>query len=115
MRKKIVAGNWKMNLSAEEALTLANELKVKIDHQLDTKDPKIPNGLPQILLFPPNVYLSRVLEVFRNYEGVAVGVQNIHQEEKGAFTGEVSPSDTQKDESISTRMMSCWQRKSHWP
>ncbi len=91
MRKKIVAGNWKMNLSAEEALTLANELKVKIDHQLDTKDPKIPNGLPQILLFPPNVYLSRVLEVFRNYEGVAVGVQNIHQEEKGAFTGEVSP------------------------
>lgn len=91
MRKKIVAGNWKMNLSADEALALANELKVKIDHQLDTKDPKISDGLPQVLLFPPYVYLSRVLEVFRNYQGVAVGVQNIHQEEKGAFTGEVSP------------------------
>lgn len=91
MRKKIVAGNWKMNLSAKEALALANELKVKIDHQLDLKNPKVSNGLPEILLFPSYVYLSRVQEVFRNYEEVSVGVQNIHQEEKGAFTGEVSP------------------------
>ncbi len=91
MRKKIVAGNWKMNLSADEAMALANELKVKIDHQLDTNDPNVEQGLPQVLLFPPYVYLSRIQEMFRNYKGVSVGVQNIHQEEQGAYTGEVSP------------------------
>ena len=79
-----------MNLSAEEVTALASKLKVKIDHQLDTKEPKSGNDLPEVLLFPPSVYLSRLLDVFRNYEGVSVGVQNIHQEEKGAFTGEIS-------------------------
>lgn len=91
MRKKIVAGNWKMNLSAEEAMALANELKQKIDHQLDTGGPRQNGALPRILLFPPYVYLSGLIEVFRNYEGLSIGVQNIYQEEKGAYTGEVSP------------------------
>lgn len=91
MRKKIVAGNWKMNLTLDEAMSLVNELKVKIDHQLDTGEAGANDLLPGIVLFPPYVYLSRVREVFVNYEKVSVGSQNVHHMEKGAYTGEVSP------------------------
>ncbi len=91
MRKKIVAGNWKMNLTLDEAMTLVKELKVKIDHQLDSGQAGANDLLPGIMLFPPYVYLTRVLEVFSNYEKVFVGSQNVHHREKGAYTGEVSP------------------------
>ncbi len=91
MRKKIVAGNWKMNLTLDEAMTLVKELKVKIDHQLDSGKPGVDDLLPEIVLFPPYVYLSRVREVFVNYEKVSTGSQNVHHMEKGAYTGEVSP------------------------
>ncbi len=91
MRKKIVAGNWKMNLALDEAMNLAKELKVKIDHQLDKGQDGTNNALPDIMLFPPYVYLTRVMELFMNYKKVFVGSQNIHHQEKGAYTGEVSP------------------------
>ncbi len=90
MRKKIVAGNWKMNLDLDEAMNLASELKVKIDHQLDTGENILGGQLPEIILFPPYVYLSRLLDVFDNYNGVGMGAQNVHQSEQGAHTGEVS-------------------------
>ena len=91
MRKNIVAGNWKMNLTLEEAMKLVKELKVKIDHQLDAGQPGLNDLLPEIVLFPPYVYLTRVKEVFMNYDKVSVGSQNVHHMEKGAYTGEVSP------------------------
>lgn len=90
MRKKIVAGNWKMNLDLDEAMALASGLKVKIDHQLDTGAGKIDGQLPEIIFFPPYVYMSRLLDIFANYNGVFVGAQNIHQKEQGAYTGEIS-------------------------
>ncbi len=90
MRKKIVAGNWKMNLSLDEAMALTSELKVKIDHQLDAGTGKQGDKMPEILFFPPFVYLTRLMEVFKNYKNVSVGSQNVHHEEKGAYTGEVS-------------------------
>jgi triosephosphate isomerase (TIM) len=90
MRKIIVAGNWKMNLNLDEAMNLASELKVKIDHQLDTGEATQGGDLPGLILFPPYVYMSQLLDVFANYKGVAVGAQNVHQNEKGAHTGEVS-------------------------
>ncbi len=90
MRKKIVAGNWKMNLGLDEAMNLASELKVKIDNQLDTGEAGMGGQLPGILFFPPYVYLSRMLDIFQDYEGVGVGAQNVHQNEQGAHTGEVS-------------------------
>ena len=91
MRKRIVAGNWKMNLTLDEAMTLVKELKVKIDHQLDSGQPGVNDLLPEIVLFPPYVYLTRVKEAFMNYEKISIGSQNVHHMEKGAYTGEVSP------------------------
>jgi len=89
MRKKIVAGNWKMNLGLEEARKLVGELKVKIDHQKDSL-PNHAQGMPEVVLFPPFPYLTRMVDVFTNYAGVSVGAQNCHHEEEGAFTGEVA-------------------------
>ncbi len=79
-----------MNLSLDEAMALASELKVKIDHQLDAGTGKQGDEMPEILFFPPFVYLTRLMEVFNNYKNVSVGSQNVHHEEKGAYTGEVS-------------------------
>lgn len=90
MRKKIVAGNWKMNLGFDEARQLMGELKVKLDYDQAERAVDDQATSPQIILFPPYVYLTRILDVFRHYQHVSVGAQNCHHEEKGAFTGEVS-------------------------
>ncbi len=89
MRKKIVAGNWKMNLGLEEAKALVSELKVKIDHQKDSLQSH-GQKLPEVVLFPAFPYITRVVDIFTTYEGVSVGAQNCHHEEEGAFTGEVA-------------------------
>ncbi len=89
MRKKIVAGNWKMNLGQEEASALVGELKDKIDSHNNRKKSQA-NGMPEVILFPPYPYLTRTVDVFGHYENVHVGAQNCHHEEKGAYTGEVS-------------------------
>ena len=89
-RTKIVAGNWKMNLSLEEAVALSNELKVKLDHHHEISMNE--SGMPEVVLFPPFPYLTRVLDAFMHITDVGVGAQNCHHEEKGAFTGEVSAS-----------------------
>jgi triosephosphate isomerase len=78
MRKKIVAGNWKMNLLPEEALELYR--KIDSDYFADACE---------LLVFPPTVY---VRELIGQYGKVPVGVQNFHPEEYGAFTGEISVS-----------------------
>ncbi len=92
MRKKIVAGNWKMNLSLEEAKSLAGELKVKVDHHNNTIIDKGGNDTPEVVVFPPYVYITRLIDLFMHYDGVSVGAQNCHHEENGAFTGEVAAS-----------------------
>ncbi|NPB02850.1 MAG: triose-phosphate isomerase [Thermotogae bacterium] len=76
MERRILAANWKMNpQSAEEAVELARELDRLLAPLPLTK-----------LLFPPFVFLP-LLEV-RN---LTIGAQNVFWEEKGAYTGEVSP------------------------
>ncbi|MDR4988555.1 MAG: triose-phosphate isomerase [Bacteroidales bacterium] len=87
MRKKIVAGNWKMNLTFDEAMSLVNDLKTKIRHLPDDAAA----GKPLVMLFPPYVYIAELLKVFSGVEGVFVGAQNVHQKESGAYTGEISP------------------------
>ncbi|TVR43213.1 MAG: triose-phosphate isomerase [Bacteroidia bacterium] len=89
MRKNIVAGNWKMNLNLEEAKSLAGELKAKLD-QLKTGLVGDNRSIPEVILFPPYVYVTRILDLFPNYQGLSVGAQNCHHEDHGAFTGEVS-------------------------
>lgn len=77
MRKKIIAGNWKMNLSYSEA----EELVAGI-----AKVPKVKND--EIVVFPPSIYLKNLLDDFGSC--VKIGAQNGYPLDHGAFTGEVS-------------------------
>ena len=74
MRKKIVAGNWKMNLTSDEAKNLANALAGK----------EIMDGT-RVLIFPSALFISSLTDI-----GIEVGTQNFYFEPKGAFTGEMS-------------------------
>ena len=79
MRKKIVAGNWKMNMTPAKAVELVNSLKDKIN----TTD-------VDVVICPPFVCLPAVIDAVKG-TNIAVGAQNMHFEEKGAFTGEIAP------------------------
>lgn len=79
MRKKIVAGNWKMNMTPASAVELINSLKDKIN----TTD-------VEVVVCPPFVCLPAVLDAVKG-TNIGVGAQNMHFEEKGAFTGEIAP------------------------
>lgn len=79
MRNKIVAGNWKMNKNAEETEDLLNEL---ID--------KIPDGCDaQIIVAPTFVNLASAVDHLE-FTNITVAAQNMHQNENGAYTGEIS-------------------------
>lgn len=79
MRKKIVAGNWKMNKTPAEAVALIDTLKDKINTtEVD------------VVVCPTYVCLPAVLEAVKG-TNIAVGAQNMHFEENGAYTGEISP------------------------
>lgn len=77
MRKKIVAGNWKMNLMSPEAIDLAVEIN---------ESSKEVEGV-EIMIFPPSLY---VREIAKENGHLKVGVQNFYPAESGAFTGEIS-------------------------
>jgi triosephosphate isomerase (TIM) len=78
MRRKIIAGNWKMNKNIPEAVTLAKEVVAA------TK-----GATAQVIICPAYVCLASVNEVVRGTH-VMLGAQDVHWEEKGAFTGKVS-------------------------
>lgn len=80
MRKPIIAGNWKMNKSMEEAVDFAEKVKglVPSNTQVDT------------VICAPFLFLDRLVQEVNGYN-VKIGAQTMHYEEKGAFTGEVSP------------------------
>lgn len=86
MRKKIVAGNWKMNLKLEEGLKLSSEI---IEFVKNNSLEKLA-GKPGVIMFTPFIHLTSVAEAVAGTLGLEVGAQNCHTEEKGAFTGEVS-------------------------
>jgi triosephosphate isomerase (TIM) len=79
MKRKYVAGNWKMNLNLADATALAKGLLSKL-----------PAGAPvDLAVFPPFVYLAPVAEILKG-SPFKVGGQNCYFEPKGAFTGEIS-------------------------
>ena len=80
MRRLLIAGNWKMHKTVQEAVELVRELKELVS---DVKD-------RDILVCPP---FTALYAVSRELEGsnIALGAQNMFYEEKGAFTGEISP------------------------
>ena len=80
MRKPIIAGNWKMHKTAKEAAQLVLEMRETLE--------AIP-GI-DVVLIPPSVCLSVVGELLHP-TSLALGAQNMHWEDQGAFTGEVSP------------------------
>lgn len=82
MRKKIAAGNWKMNLTAAEAWSLAGGVLEAFEG--NTKE----NA--QVIFAPSYPYLSKVVELAASNDRVFVAGQNLHQEESGAYTGEIS-------------------------
>ena len=79
-RRKIVAGNWKMNMTPSQAVALCNELKDLV--KSDTVD---------VVYCVPAVDIVPVVEAV-NGSNVAVGAENMYFEEKGAYTGEISAS-----------------------
>lgn len=79
-RIPIIAGNWKMNKSPEEALALVRALLPELRSFAGV----------EIVLCPPFVSLPAVGEALRG-TSIGLGAQNMHWERAGAFTGEVSP------------------------
>ncbi|MCL4639820.1 MULTISPECIES: triose-phosphate isomerase [Olivibacter] len=82
MRKKIVAGNWKMNMDYQEGISLFSEVANMV------KDEVI--GNQQIIVCSPFIHLHSIASLAKESENVSVGAQNIHQEDAGAYTGEIS-------------------------
>ena len=79
MRRKIVAGNWKMNLSWDEAKSLL----LGINRFVNTHKPHC-----KVIVCPPYPYLDRANDIFIGH--ASVGAQNISEYENGAYTGEIS-------------------------
>jgi len=82
MRKKIVAGNWKMNLNLQEGVSLFSEIVNMVKDEV--------HGEQQVVVCSPFIHLYSLSALAKEPSNVFVGAQNIHQEEAGAFTGEVS-------------------------
>ncbi|MHA2287494.1 MAG: triose-phosphate isomerase [Promethearchaeota archaeon] len=82
MRNPIIGGNWKMNKgSPSEAIEMLQEL-IPLVEQVESVD---------IVIAPPFTVLSSAIQTVEN-TGIMVGAQNMYYEERGAFTGEISPS-----------------------
>lgn len=78
-RQRIVAGNWKMNKSYDEGRSLAEEV-IDLLQPSDTI----------VILAAPFIHLKNLDSITEDVSNLYVGAQNCHQEEKGAYTGEVS-------------------------
>ncbi len=85
MRKPFIAGNWKMHKNINEATDYGELLLHKI------REAGVDSEKVDIGLFVPYIHLS-ALKVIFDLSGVQVGAQNMFYEDKGAYTGEISPS-----------------------
>lgn len=81
MRKKIVAGNWKMNTGLQTSKELVTEIKGMVTDEV--------NGDVEIMVFPPFLFATSVMALLKD-TGIITGVQNIAAFDNGAFTGEIS-------------------------
>src|SRR5256714_7096009 len=81
MRKKIVAANWKMNMTQGEAAAFVSTFLLEIGESRDV----------EVVIVPPFTAIAAVNAALENAQHVKVGAQNMHWERSGAFTGEISP------------------------
>ena len=80
MRVPVIAGNWKMNTTVSEAIELVREMRNGLDGVA---------GVEKIIC-PPFISLSAIKDLIKG-TSIRLGAQNLYFEEKGAYTGEVSP------------------------
>ncbi len=80
MRKPIIAGNWKMNKTPEEAAALVTELI-----------PLVKNAKCEVVVCPPAICIPAVKAVLKD-TNIKLGAENVHFAESGAYTGEISAS-----------------------
>jgi len=81
MRTRFIAGNWKMNMTVSEAVRMVESFKEKV---ADVKD-------IEIAICPPAIDIVPLNEILKD-SNIELGAQNMHWEEKGAYTGELSAS-----------------------
>lgn len=79
MRKKIIAGNWKMNKTPSETVKLINELK-----------PLVATEDADVVFCVPAISLTTAIEAAKG-SNIEIGAENMYYEESGAFTGEIAP------------------------
>ncbi|WP_423148019.1 triose-phosphate isomerase [Rubrolithibacter danxiaensis] len=82
MRKKIVAGNWKMNLDYNSGLSLFSEVLNMVNDEI--------TGEQGVVVCSPFIHLNSLVQLAKGHSKVSVGAQNCHQAESGAYTGEIS-------------------------
>jgi triosephosphate isomerase (TIM) len=80
MRRKFIAGNWKMNTTRAEAVALASAVAAKVGN----------SSAVDVAVCPPSLYLEAVGQAIKG-SAIGLGAQNCYHEPKGAFTGEISP------------------------
>src|SRR5437868_9352380 len=80
MRKKIVAANWKMNMTQAESERYVESLLLDLGDIADV----------DVVIIPPFTGIAKVTESLGKAQNIKVGAQNMHWERDGAFTGEIS-------------------------
>jgi triosephosphate isomerase (TIM) len=80
MRKKIVAANWKMNMTQAESARFVESLLLDLGDITDV----------EVVILPPFTAIAKVMEALGRSQNIKVGAQNMHFERSGAFTGEIS-------------------------
>ncbi len=80
MRVPLIAGNWKMNTTVSEAKALVNEMRRGLDEI---------TGIEKVVC-PPFISLAAIRDLIKE-TSIKLGAQNLYFEEKGAYTGEISP------------------------
>ena len=78
-RRKIIAGNWKMNKTPSEAVALVNELK-----------PLVANEDVDVVFCVPAIDIIPAMEAAKG-SNIQIGAENMYYEESGAYTGEIAP------------------------
>jgi triosephosphate isomerase len=84
MREKIIAGNWKMNKTLQEANTLASEVMGMVNDEV--------KGDVKVVLCTPFPFLLIIKNLLGSNTRISVGAQNCSEHVSGAYTGEVSAS-----------------------
>src|SRR3954452_9241054 len=81
MRKKIVAANWKMNMTQGEATSFVSTFLLELGESRDV----------EVVIVPPFTAIAAINAALEHAQHIKVGAQNMHWERLGAFTGEISP------------------------